>query len=325
MLQITRVTFDLMPADGAGNGFLTPHAYIFRGILMNWLQNYKHEIGDQLHQKQPKDTPLYYGNYSIQRRFLYMTPQGLSEKRPRFQDEDEANRTEHQRDRRPFRKQSQPYKSREEIQGIRFVVNMFTTELGNALFELLLNQKDHIVQFGPQQAIIAGIQLERISALTLMQQTCPIHAIEMQFLTPTEFSSMGQNNPLRFPLPERVFGYLYKFWNAHFLDAPAWQIPTDFYEWCQKHVTATSYELKTVPWEMGERKKAAGFKGWVKFVVDDDNPIFARWLHVLCRLGEYTSIGNSRSAGLGQFIIRDMEMGQEPPANMVEILGINLA
>ena len=264
MTNCTRLIFDLLPAAGAGESFMTPYTYIFRGILLDWLNESSHELANKVHTKQPKDTPLFYGDYSLQQQTLYLGPQGLTDHNPRVRDLHD----------------SKAYHRKEGIQALRFTLNLFNPELSKAFFEMLLSSQNQTVQFGPQQAVIARVSLENITLENLVTNTRPVHAVELNFLSPTNFSMMGNDFELRFPLPEYVFGNLYKQWNHLFKDTSL-EIDPGFYDWAKANIYVTSYELQTAGWEMGKEKKFVGFRGWANFVIKESSEIFSRWLDVL--------------------------------------------
>jgi CRISPR-associated endoribonuclease Cas6 len=294
MTNCTRLIFDLLPAAGAGECFMTPYTYIFRGILLDWLNESSHELANKVHTKQPKDTPLFYGDYSLQQQTLYLGPQGLTDHNPKVRDP----------------RDSKNYHRKEGIQALRFTLNLFNPELSKAFFEMLLSSQNQTVQFGPQQAVIARVSLENITLENLAANTRPVHAVELNFLSPTNFSMMGNDFELRFPQPEYVFGNLYKQWN-HLFQNTSLEIDPGFYEWVKGNVWVTSYELQTVGWEMGKEKKFVGFRGWANFVIKESDQTFARWIDVLMHFGMYTGIGNSRTAGFGRFIIRNINYSTE--------------
>ena len=111
----------------------------------------------------------------MQQQTLYLGPQGLTDHNPRVRDPHD----------------SKAYYRKEGIQALRFTLNLFNPELSKAFFEMLLSSQNQTVQFGPQQAVIARVSLENIALENLVANTRPVHAVELNFLSPTNFSMMG--------------------------------------------------------------------------------------------------------------------------------------
>ena len=97
------------------------------------------------------------------------------------------------------------------------------------------------MQFGPQQAVIAHVSLENITLENLVTNTRPVHAVELNFLSPTNFSMMGNDFELRFPLPEYVFGNLTINGNHLFKDTSL-EIDLGFYDWIKANVCVDLFD-----------------------------------------------------------------------------------
>jgi CRISPR/Cas system endoribonuclease Cas6 (RAMP superfamily) len=307
---ITQISFDLFPSEQAGSRFLTPYCYIFRGILLDWVNQYNQPLADHLHSKTRGDLPAL-REYAIQRENLYTTQTGVQ-------------------NRRPFNERNYP----KGPDGLRFYVNLLEPEISREFLSLLLEHNEQQVQFGPQIAIITSVKIEQINLIALYNAAQPVHEITVRFDSPTNFNVMGKDYEMRFPLPVYVFGSLYKQWNLRFRGTP-YEIPTEFYAWMEQYVSATSYELATKAWEMGKDKKFVGCTGWVNYVVHapitvhkaptaaegsestppteltepnlalvqgDDiarNARFAKFLSLLVSFGHYAGVGAGRTAGFG--------------------------
>ena len=170
-------------------------------------------------QNNPKNTPLFYGDYSLQQQTLYLGPQGLTDHNPRVRDLHD----------------SKAYHRKEGIQALRFTLNLFNPELSKAFFEMLLSSQNQTVQFGPRTGRDRPRFVRKYYLRKSRDKYRPVHAVELNFLSPTNFSMMGNDFELRFPLPEYVFGNLYNQWNHLFKDTSL-EIDLGFYDWIKANV-----------------------------------------------------------------------------------------
>jgi CRISPR/Cas system endoribonuclease Cas6 (RAMP superfamily) len=312
MSFITQITFDLFPAEQGGSRFLTPYCYIFRGILLDWVNQHNKPLADQLHQNIRNELPAL-REYSIQKENLYTTQTGVQQ-------------------RRPFNERNNP----RGPDGLRFFVNLLDPTVSRDFLSLLLEHNEQQVQFGPQIGVITSVKIEQINLVNLYNTARPVHELTVQFISPTNFNVMGKDYEMRFPLPTYVFGNLYKQWNLRFRGTP-YEIPADFYDWVDQNVSVTSYDLDTKAWEMGKEKKFVGCVGWANYVVhvpitfpklgtatsspspgelekaqnpdaDPDseadtvkkNIQYAKFLALLITFGQYAGVGSGRTAGFGR-------------------------
>jgi CRISPR-associated endoribonuclease Cas6 len=310
---ITQIEFDLMPTEECGTQFLSPYCYIFRGIIMDWIDNANHALATELHSTQPIGGGLFLREYAIQHERLSLTSSGLqtqAEARlsPNYR---EDRRSAHQHaDRMP--------------NGIRFRLNSLDGSMSDTLLKLLLVKQDQTVQFGAQKALITSIKITRKSAKDFQLKSKLENLLGVRFTSPTSFNVMDRDYELRFPLPEYVFGNLLKQWNQFTAGTP-FEMPKELYDWIKLNVSITSYDLKTVGWEMGKPKKFVGCIGWAKYLIKKANPkedpqksqgnhktpddLFAQLTHQLILFGEYANVGMGRSAGFGQLKV----MGERGP------------
>lgn len=301
--RITRIIFDIIPSEKAGQRFLTPHAYIFRGILLGWLDQYNHELASEIHQKQPKATLLHYGDYSLFQRTLYLTAQGWT---------DASN----------YKMSNQGNSNRNNPQGLRYTLNLFDSALSQAFLGIILSHQDQTIQFGPQEGIISKVTLETVNLDSFVRQILPIHSISVDFISPVSFAVMGAEGDLRFPLHDYFFKYLFKLWNYLVKDSPV-AIKEEFITWVKEAISETSFEFHTVAWEMGKEKKFVGGKGWVTYVVHKQHPVFSYWLDILTRFGQYSGVGNGRSAGFGLYRIGNTDFDSKTAITIDDLLRLS--
>ena len=282
MAHITQFQFDLYPNDPTTPYFIKPNGYLFRGIFMNWLKSFDQTLGDKLHKKQPKATPLHVMEYSLQQQYINLGDRNSGK-----------NNSNHgKRDPEYFRsRQNTP-------RGLRYTINSMDDEISQGLLSFMLNQKDQNIQYGPQKAIITQVQIRQISLDEIIDQTEHVKEIKLRFLTPTSFNIMGVKNQMRFPLPQYFFGNLSRLWNMVF-KGTSHEIPREFYSWVEQNIFISSYELKTRAWKTGKNKAFIGFLGWISYVTDDLEHEYNLWLNRLVKFAEYSNTGKDRTAGFG--------------------------
>ena len=296
MAHITQFQFDLYPNDPNTSYFIKPNGYLFRGIFMNWLKSFDQKLGDKLHEKQPKGTPLHVMEYSLQQQYLHLDGRRTRHTNEnRGKNEKKGENGENERGNSGSRTRSR-YNA---PQGLRYMINSMNDEISQGLLTFMLNQKDQFIQYGPQQAIITQVQIRQISLDEIISQKERVKEIKLRFLTPTSYNMMGVKSEMRFPLPQYLFGNLSRLWNMYFKDTPN-EIPRDFYNWVGEHVFISSYELKTKAWHTDKGKPFSGFTGWISYIVNDSEHEFNLWLTRLAEFGEYSGTGKDRTAGFGR-------------------------
>ncbi|MHA1887263.1 MAG: CRISPR system precrRNA processing endoribonuclease RAMP protein Cas6 [Promethearchaeota archaeon] len=283
MTQLTQFIFTLYPHESTGPFFLKPYAYIFRGIFMDWLKQYNATIGNLLHQKQPKDSPLFVLDYALQQKLHY--PQQLN------------RRSGNNR----FRSSTNSTGSRNsKVEKITYIISSLNDNISRTLLDFILQQKESTIQYAMQKAVITQVEIKQKSLKDLVQSATIIPSLSVKFLSPTAFSIRGRNSTMRFPLPEYFFPNLAKLWDSVFAGTEM-AVPTEFFEWVSKNVSVSSYQMKTHAWSMGKNVKFAGAMGWIKYLNEDvENPM-GKWLDILTRFGEDMNTGNGRTAGFGHF------------------------
>jgi CRISPR-associated endoribonuclease Cas6 len=132
------------------------------------------------------------------------------------------------------------------------------------------------------------------SDYALLARTPPLlTALTLKFLSPTSFKVNVGQGIQPFPLPESVFGNLYRRWNAF---APE-ELRFPKIQW---HGLVTDYDLKTQKLGVGNLAQI-GAVGWVKYQFP--NPEQARIATVLAQFAFFSGIGRKTAMGMGQVVL----------------------
>ncbi len=132
------------------------------------------------------------------------------------------------------------------------------------------------------------------SAYDLLAKTpATLDALTLKFLSPTSFKLNTGQGIQPFPLPESVFGSLYRRWNAF---APeSLQFPK-----VQWSGLVSGYELKTQKLRM-ENSVENGAVGWVQYRFPD--PEQAMIATILAHFAFFAGVGRKTAMGMGQVVL----------------------
>ncbi|MEJ2252443.1 MAG: CRISPR system precrRNA processing endoribonuclease RAMP protein Cas6 [Candidatus Lokiarchaeota archaeon] len=178
------------------------------------------------------------------------------------------------------------------------------------------------LRIGQKDYYISKINFERINIQTLIEQSQPVKGFNLNFATPIYFNTILGDYPVRFPIPELLFGNLTNIWND--ITKPESEIDRDtFLSWINAHVYISGYKLKSVRRDIGKPKPVVGGLGnatyrvtkinknyYIHYLeelnreydyqfVNEDYEANCKWLEILCKMGEYTNVGGNRTAGMG--------------------------
>lgn len=112
--------------------------------------------------------------------------------------------------------------------------------------------------------------------------------ITLNFISPTSFKQRQDIQP--FPLPELVFGNLWRRWNTF---TPV-ELQFPVIDW---HGLTSAYELKTHALKM-ESGREIGAKGWVRYRFLD--PEQSKIATVLAHFAFFSGVGRKTAMGMGQ-------------------------
>ena len=136
------------------------------------------------------------------------------------------------------------------------------------------------------------------SDYTLLAKTpMNLDALTLKFLSPTSFKLNAGQGIQPFPLPESVFGSLYRRWNAF---APE-ELRFSKMQWAG---LVSDYELKTRKIRM-ENSVETGAVGWVQYRFPD--PEQARIATILAHFAFFAGVGRKTAMGMGQVVLEQHE------------------
>ncbi|HEY9631236.1 MAG TPA: CRISPR-associated endoribonuclease Cas6 [Coleofasciculaceae cyanobacterium] len=131
----------------------------------------------------------------------------------------------------------------------------------------------------------------------LTETATTLATLTLKFLTPTSFKANSGQEIQPFPLPELVFGSLYRRWNAF---APE-ELKFPKIQW---HGLITDYDLKTQ--KLGVKNLAqVGVVGWVRYRFPD--PEQARIARILAEFAFFSGVGRKTAMGMGQVVLDEQK------------------
>lgn len=131
----------------------------------------------------------------------------------------------------------------------------------------------------------------------LAKTPATLDKLTLKFLSPTSFKLNAGQGIQPFPLPESVFGSLYRRWNAF---APE-SLQFSKMQWSG---LVSDYELKTQKIRM-ENSVEIGAVGWVQYRFPDLEQ--ARIATILSHFAFFAGVGRKTSMGMGQVVLERRE------------------
>ncbi len=161
---------------------------------------------------------------------------------------------------------------------------------GNHLFDLakfpfLIRSIDMLPGTDPR---VAASDYASLASSPIVQSD-----LTLKFLSPTNFKLNAGQGIQPFPLPEAVFGNLYRRWNAF---APV-ELKFPRIQW---HGFVADYDLKTEKLKI-ENSLEPGATGWVRYQFRD--PEQARIALILAQFAFFSGVGRQTAMGMGQVIL----------------------
>lgn len=218
---------------------------------------------------------------------------------------------------------------RRDVPKIEFIITTYSDDLSDALLNDLASRTDVSISLGENKYVLASVRFERIDLKLLVESARPIKEFSVRFLRPVYFNTKRGNYPLRFPLPEILFGNLANIWND--LARGTAEIDrTDLTLWIGAHLYSNKFEVSTPRARIG-KAHVRGTKGSIRYKVakldehfykhyfkDKQEPSSverarehyfnnSRWIDLLARLGQLTNAGENRTAGLGVMRYRPIQ------------------
>ncbi|MBN1214471.1 MAG: CRISPR system precrRNA processing endoribonuclease RAMP protein Cas6 [Candidatus Lokiarchaeota archaeon] len=209
-----------------------------------------------------------------------------------------------------------------KIPKIDFILVSYMEELNNTLLQDIISTEKAKLRIGQKDYYIAQIQLEKINFEQLLNISKPVKNFNINFPTSVYFNTSMGDYPVRFPLPNLLFGNLANIWNDIYKNTL--EIDRDnFLSWINAHVYTSAYLMKTVRKEIGKPRPVIGGLGNVSYNITKINENYykhylecinrefdheyvnqdylgnCKWIDILCKLGQYTNVGGNRTAGIG--------------------------
>jgi len=273
-MKLTRIEIEFIPKNNMLKPYEHPYPYVFRGVMMNWLREIKPELLHELH-KYEEIRP-----YSINSIIKTDVPRVI------------------------------------------FILTSFNENLSKTIIDYFKDKYGKLLNFGEKSYILSRIEVRVIYLQDIIKKAKSISSFSIKFITPTSFNTRISSYSILYPLPSVLFGNLANLWNN--ISGNDGRIDKDnFINWINSHLYMSYYDLKTVKRNVGESKAYIGVIGIanykttkinkfyyqklkenkakenLKIVPKDDYKENCRWIDILCKLGEYTSVGMKRTAGMG--------------------------
>ena len=211
---------------------------------------------------------------------------------------------------------------RNKVPKIDFILVSYNDNLSQALTQDLLTSDKVKLKIGQKDYFISKISFEKINLKHLCEQSKPVRGFNINFVTPVYFNTSLGNYPIRFPIPEALFGNLSNIWNE--VSENVAEIDRDnFLDWVNAHIYITGYKMRSARREIGKPRPVVGGLGNATYrankinrnyykhkleelereydygFVNEDYTENCRWLEILSKFGEYTNVGGNRTAGMG--------------------------
>jgi CRISPR/Cas system endoribonuclease Cas6 (RAMP superfamily) len=211
---------------------------------------------------------------------------------------------------------------RQKEDKIEFILTSYHEQLSDTVIHDLLQSERVKLKVDGQQFFIARITFERPNLDQMKKRAKPATKLQIQFVTPVYFNTSLGDYPVRFPMPNSLFGNLVHLWND--INADGQQLERDsFIEWVNAHVYISGYKMRSAKRNIGKRKPVVGGLGNATYRVTKINRTYykkvleemdrnydvefvndnyaenCQWLDTLCKLGTYTNVGGNRTAGMG--------------------------
>jgi CRISPR-associated endoribonuclease Cas6 len=145
--------------------------------------------------------------------------------------------------------------------------------------------------------MFVNMKISRVTFQELIEDAKPVIRFGFSFVTPCQFKIRNVNFPIIFPEPRLLFPRLAKLWNKH---APESKVDKDeLYSFVSDNVYVRDYDLITREVRLGKGISFVGCTGQCGYAVKTPEDSYSLWLDILGHFGEYTNIGDKRTAGLG--------------------------
>ncbi|MBD3375315.1 CRISPR system precrRNA processing endoribonuclease RAMP protein Cas6 [candidate division KSB1 bacterium] len=261
---IFSLRFDLFPQNETEERLFTPYGYLFRGLIMKWINDMNKDFVADLH--------AINSNKFVLREYAIYTEK-IQKKNP----------------------------NGSVIQGRRLYLNIFQHDMMNIITNKLLKHRIEKCIVGTQQCLVSNITIRKIYPNNISHTDRSENSVQLLFKSPTAFNYVGGSGYVHNPTPERIFGSLLKIWNTVFQDT-TYALPKNLYDKFPTAVVITKTDIGIKSWKMGKQDvKFKGFLGLVTISFIDDE--IKADCYNLIKLGEFANVGAGRTAGFGHYVV----------------------
>ncbi|MFO8017615.1 MAG: CRISPR system precrRNA processing endoribonuclease RAMP protein Cas6 [Promethearchaeia archaeon] len=206
---------------------------------------------------------------------------------------------------------------------VDFTIVASNQALASTLLEVVIPKKGTAITVARKKYIVEGVDVESIILETMLKQSKPVKRFHLQFATPCYFNTLKGNYPIRFPLPDALFGNLLNIWKA--MSASTFTSrKKQFLSWIKAHIYPSSYKMRSASYFIARENQVAGGQGFVSFWINSPDDYYyqhklkkdtltarektecrqnhfqnSQLIDFLCKVGEYTNVGGHRTAGMG--------------------------
>ncbi len=179
------------------------------------------------------------------------------------------------------------------IPEILYYISKYGISLGSINFSIL----EHTVK---------STSFKNLLALGGNIDTSKPYRFVLTFHSPTRFEIKSTTFPMLMPIPHFVFKSLGDLWNSYAPDDLRIDVDLMLDE-LKNHIFVSNYRLSNEKHRLRGDLYVAGFTGFAEYrSVGQVNESSLRLIPILCKFGEYASVGAKRSYGYGHMSFREI-------------------
>ena len=212
---------------------------------------------------------------------------------------------------------------------VEFTIVSYEQQLSTALLDIITPQKGKSMTVAQKEYIIEDLNIESVKPTVLFHRAKPVKHFHIQFATPCHFNTIHGDYPVRFPMPDELFGNVLTLWKMMAKNVgknPIELNQQNFRAWINAHMYASSFKMRSASYFIQREKQVAGGQGFVAYRITPLDEYYCcgrynknknslstsekteatrdyltrcRCVEFLARLGEYTNVGGHRTAGMG--------------------------
>jgi CRISPR-associated endoribonuclease Cas6 len=159
----------------------------------------------------------------------------------------------------------------------------------------MMFDQETALHLGEQNFRIVGIEKVALPAWREVTRYSTNEFVKLRFLSPTSFKS--DSTLSLFPLPDKVFGWLYRVWQSY---APEdLRAPAEWLVWCNRNIQVTEHNIRTVQVAMRQREIYTGFVGDAVFEALDHDLMGLHYFNAFSNLAPISGVGRKTMMGMG--------------------------